>query len=501
MKRLSRYPVVLSTLLGALSPAAFAPLDWYLLLPLCLAALFWLSHDLSPRRAMACGFMFGTGQFAVGVSWVYVSLSTFGGMPMALAVVCVIGFVALLSLFPMLATGLPALIRGASPAQRLVLLLPAFWVSLEILRNHVLTGFSWLESGYSQTGHLLEAFAPVAGIHAVSLALSLCSGLLASLLVCGRRGHLGMIAGFTAIVLFALALTRVEWTEAFGEPVSTAMVQAVVPIERKWNPAEGEKITREYLELSSQHQDVDLIIWPESALTLFVDQLGAEFYDRLIRLETPLLAGFLERRPVARGFDYFNSAVLFDEPSAIYRKRHLVPFGEYTPLAFLFDPLARYFNIPMSILSAWPELQAPMDIAGYKVGISICYEDAFPQDIRATAGQAHFLVNLSEDAWFGKSLGPAQRMQMARMRSLETGRPMFRSSNTAYSAVIDHRGVVTALSRPFDIQVLRGTLQPRSGLTPYVRHGDVPVWGLIILMMLAGFWPGFGQRRNPAHSY
>ena len=172
---------------------------------------------------------------------------------------------------------------------------------------------------------------------------------------------------------------------------------------------------------------------------------------------------------------------------SLYRKEHLVPFGEFLPLRRLLAWLLDYLHIPMSDFTAWTEPQQPLHAAGTRIGVSICYEDAFPAQVRSPLPAALLLLNVSEDAWFGDSLAPHQRLQMARMRALESGRPMLRAANTGVSAVIDHRGTVTASSPQFERVVLRGTLQPMAGSTPYVRFGELPVLvtALLLLMVAA----------------
>ena len=473
-----------SLLLGALLPLGFEPFGWFWIVPLLLAALFVLLLEASFAKSLVCGFCFGCGAFAVGASWVYVSLTRFGGLPPPAAALCVLAFVALLSCFPMLATALQYPFRRLAPGLRLGVAMPVCWMAAEILRNHLFTGFPWLEIGYSQTGFWLGHAAPLVGVHGVGLLLATCSGLVAALAL-GRRKWTGIALIATALAPWSLA--KIDWTEPSGEPVTAALVQAVVPLDVKWNRERSATVAARYFELSASQRDLDLIVWPEAALPHFLDQVSDSFYDGVVALEAPLLAGFIERWPAGEGFRYYNSAVLFDDRSAVYRKRHLVPFGEYSPLEFLFTPLMRAFEVPRPILSPWTAPQQPMRIGAHRVGVGICYEDAFPHHLRRIARGADYLVNISEDAWFGDSLGPRQRLQMARMRSHEAGRPMFRVSNTGSSALIDHRGALVARSPDFETFVLRGELQPRAGVTPYMRFGDWPLLATMILMLAAAW--------------
>lgn len=490
-----RHPALAALAAGAATPFAFSPFDLFFLAPPALAVLF-LAWQGRPERRWQAAFAYGIGLFGVGVSWVYISLATFGNMPLALALVCVAGFIAILAGFPVLAALATRLVGGASEVVSLLLVFPACWVAAEVARNHLLTGFSWLESGYSQVGTPLANLATMSGVHGVSLVTAVLAGLLA----CAASGAGGRRLAWLALLplpyLAGHLAGRVAWTVEDGPPVRAALVQGNVPLATKWNLAAANRVAQRYLDLSRDIEEVDLIVWPESPLPFFIDQMGARFYDEVVALSAPLLSGFLERRPRPDGFDYYNSAVYFGLPAQTYRKQHLVPFGEYTPLAALFEPLVAFFDVPMSVLSPWRGEQAPMTIAGRAAAVSICYEDAFPADIRPLARQAQFLVNITEDAWFGDSLASAQRLQMARMRSIETARPMFRASNTGLATLIDHRGVVQAVS-PRNVEyVLTGALQPRDGETPYLRFGDGPLLLALVLMVLAGAVAGRRRRRQ-----
>lgn len=486
MRLPGRFPAATSLAAGLVMPLAFSPFDLFFIAPLALAWLFLVWLQVPLRRRVAAAFAFGLGIFGAGVSWVYVSLHDFGNMPPLLAAVCVAGFVALLALYPAIAALATGLFDRAGNAVRLLVVFPGLWAGVEIARNHLFTGFSWLEIGYSQVPSPLGNFGALAGVHGVSLLTAVSAALVAALVV-GLGARWRPLLLLVVVVAAGYLLSWIEWTRPDGAPVSAALVQGNVPLSTKWNFEAANRVARRYLELSREADDVDVIIWPESPLPFFIDQMGARFYDEVVSLPAPLLSGFLERVPVGeRGFDYHNSAILFDADTRVYRKRHLVPFGEYTPLPWLFEPVIGYFEVPMSVLSPWTGPQEPMPVAGRRAAVSICYEDAFPGDIRPFARDAEFLVNITEDAWFGDSLAPWQRLQMARMRSIETARPMLRASNTGLAAAIDHRGRVIALSPMFTEHVMTGTVQPRTGDTPYLVFGDVPVWIVIALALGVG---------------
>ena len=289
---------------------------------------------------------------------------------------------------------------------------------------------------------------------------------------------------------------KVEWTQPVGAPRQVALVQGNVPLAIKWRPEYRERIVANYLALSEAAlaTNVDLIVWPEASVPAYLDQMGS-LTDRLAGLararKVDFLFGVVERDAERRR--YYNSVVGIGHEPGFYRKQHLVPFGEFLPFQSWLSWLLDYLHIPMSDFSAGPPDQPLLTAAGHPIGVSICYEDAFGEEVIRSLPQATLLVNVSEDAWFGDSLASHQRLQMARMRALESGRPMLRAANTGPSALIDHRGVVVTQSVQFKAQILKAEVQPRSGATPYVRVGNWPVLlGLVGLLMFL-LWQ---NRRN-----
>jgi apolipoprotein N-acyltransferase len=251
--------------------------------------------------------------------------------------------------------------------------------------------------------------------------------------------------------------------------------------------------------MTNNLEDRDLIVWPESALPYYIDEVSDRIWLSMRRHPADFLVGLLERITDGRRVETYNSVVaITDGVPQTYRKSHLVPFGEYLPLKPVFGWVIDYLKIPMSDFNAWRDgEQGPLQVAGTQVGVTICYEDAFPEELAQPLPDANLLVNVSEDAWFGDSLGPHQRMQMARMRAMETARPMLRAANTGVTAIIDHRGVVMAQSRQFVPAVVKGTVQPMRGATPYVRWGNTAIVVLCVLLALVA---GLAGSRYPRSS-
>jgi apolipoprotein N-acyltransferase len=477
---------------GLALPLAFAPFSLYPVAVLSPAVLFAVWRCAAPGRAAWRGFLYGAGAFSVGVSWVYVSLHEFGNMPAALAGVTVGLFVGLLALFPALAGWAQARLCPAGSPVCAVLAQPAAWVLCEWMRGWAFTGFPWLSLGYSQVASPLAGLAPLAGVHGVGLAVAVTAAALAAAVGTPRRTAAAMLLVAGAVWALGAAAGTAQWTRPDGPALRAALVQGNVALERKWRAEERGTIIEHYLSLSEDVAGADVILWPEAAIPGFLHDLGEPFWERLRRLTgqgSTVMFGALERDLDAPGKPYYNVVVAVDAGGRhLYRKRHLVPFGEYLPLSGLFGWLLDYLSIPMSDFAAWSGVQGPLPAGAVRVGVSICYEDAFGAEARRVLPGASVLANFSEDAWFGDSLGPRQRLDMARMRALESGRPALRVANTGISAAFDAGGREIARTRQFVVDVLPVSVQPRQGATPYVRTGDAPVLGVALALAGLGGW-------------
>lgn len=471
----------LAVLSGAAGVLCFAPCDLFWLAPLVWFAFFLLlRRAASPREAMLDGFGFGLGFFLGGVSWVYVSLSVFGGMPWWLAGLAAFLFCAVMALFPMLAG---ALFKRWQPAEtwRQAVFFAVLIALADWLRSWIFSGFPWLAVGYSQTPPSpLAGFAPLLGVHGLSLLVAL-SG---ALLVRWRLG-LPLLVG---LAIGGFGLRQVAWTTPVGEPVSVALIQGNIPQEMKFEPAAFIHTLNLYLDLLEQHP-AQLSILPETAIPAFFDQLPANYIEALKLTAQShggdLIAGVL----TGDGEHYWNSAVsLGRSPTQSYSKTHLVPFGEVIPPGFSwFLDLA---HIPLAAFTRGPDKQAPLAVAGQQVAINICYEDVFGEEIIGALPQAGILANLSNTAWFGHSLAQPQHLQIARMRAAETGRPMLRATNTGMTAIIEAGGELQAVLPPFTTAVLHGSVRAYEGLTPYARFGNLAFLLLAALGLLVSQWRG-----------
>jgi apolipoprotein N-acyltransferase len=494
---------------GAAAVLGFAPFGVPALPVAALALLLLLWHAAAtPRAAAALGFAFGLGLYGAGVSWVYVALAGFGEMPAPLAALATIAFVAYVALWPALVGWIAARLAPARSIARL-LAAAALWPLAEWTRGWLFTGFPWLALGYAQLpGSALAGFAPLGGVYLVSLASALAAACAAYALdaLAMRRPVLRALGvpGAAVVLLLAAgaALRAVSWTQEHGEPLTVSLLQGNVAQEQKFDPGFRAATFRLYDELVEQSRG-RLVVMPESAYPMFGNQLPASVVrglaDVAAQRDGLVLAGLFTAEPPLPGTTdrrFYNTvAALGGEEVALYRKRHLVPFGESIPFKAWLGPLLdRVLAIPLADQTAGDADQAPFAVAGHRVAVNICYEDAFGSELIGAARSADILVNVTNDAWYGHSIAAWQHNQIAAMRALELGRPMLRSTNTGVTSYIDADGHVRALLPWFTRGVLDVTLRGREGLTPFVRFGNaVPVLACLALAAGAVF---AGRRRR-----
>jgi apolipoprotein N-acyltransferase len=473
--------------LGALTVTGYAPF-WLFPLPLLtFAGLFALWQRAPDARAAAItGFVFGIGWFVAGVSWVYVSLHTFGAMPAPLGAAVTLLFCAYLALHPAVIGYLSRRFR-LSPTLNWIVFVPAAFTLIEWLRGWLWTGFPWLNPGYSQAPDSpLAGYAPVLGVHGITLLLLATAGALSLLADPVLRSRLRNLwpwpAALLALWIAGAALKNVAWTEATGTRVTVSLLQGNIEQDLKWREDHLRSTLETYLRMV-RASDARLTILPETALPLFLRDVPAEYLEALAaqarRNNGDLLLGIPERKA---NDGYYNSVVsLGSAESQTYRKDHLVPFGEFIPLRPLLGAIVSQLAIPLQDFARGGSGQKPLSVAGEQVAINICYEDAFGEEIIRQLPQATILVNVSNVAWFGRSIAPPQHLQIAQMRALETGRYMLRATNTGVTAVIAPDGHVEAAAPEFTRTVLTHEVPGMRGATPFVRWGNLAALALCVL--------------------
>ena len=486
--------------LGAATVAGFAPM--YLFpVPLATLAVLMLQwrHAQTPRRAAQLGWFFGLGFFLTGVSWVYVSLHTFGAMPAPVAAFVTLLFCAYLALFPAAAGYLAAILLVRTPV-KYALLVPVAWALLEWVRGWLFTGFPWLAVGYSQIPMSpLAGYAPVLGIGGVTLATAVTSGLLMTLAARGPGGTRLMRhpALYVLILLWACGygLQQVRWTAPSGAPVSVSLLQGNIAQDLKWQPDHVRTTLDTYRRLALESKS-RLVVMPETALPLFLRDVPEDYLADLAAHARDNGGDILIGVPEGSPHDaYYNSVVsLGTAPGQVYRKRHLVPFGEFIPLRPVLGWIVQTLAIPLQDFSRGAENSLPLAVAGERVAVNICYEDAFGEEIIRQLPAATLLVNTSNVAWFGRSIAPYQHLQISQARALETGRYMLRATNTGMTAIVDPRGEVVALAPQFAPATVTHDVQGYVGSTPYVRWGNSALLALCVLLAGVGCIAGRARR-------
>ena len=487
-------PLLAAAGAGACTVFAFAPFAVPGVALATLTLLLWLwSHARSPRDGAWLGLAFGAGLFGAGSSWLYIAIEAFGGMPPWLAAIAIAMLTVYLALWPALAGYLCVRLAPAGSLRRLLIGAGAFTLA-EWIRSYLFTGFPWLALGYTQVpGGAFAGYAPLGGVYLVTLVLVLAAALLAHMTDALPRNARWTVAlcaiGVGVLATVGVAAARVEWTRPAGAPLAVSLVQGNVLQGVKFDPQFRATTFDRYLGLVEQSRG-RLVVLPESAFPMFSDEVPDAVLLSLIRMASArngdVLLGLFTAEPPEPGSDeprYYNTVVVLgDSDLQFYRKNHLVPFGETIPLKPIIGWFVRsVLHIPLADQARGGATQPALRVAGQRVAVNICYEDAFGAELVHGAREAHLLVNVTNDAWYGRSIAAEQHNQIAAMRALELGRPMLRATNTGITSAIDERGREIARLPWFESGVLEVSIAGRDGETPYLRFGDVPMLALALL--------------------
>ena len=470
---------------GLLIPLGFAPFNYFFVPLLCFCLLFYQWTNDNPKFAFIHGYLFGFGMFATGVNWLHISINMFGGMNLIGSLLCTYILVAYLAIYPALVGFIAKRYFSSSLHAFLLIAIPLLWVISEWSRAWVFTGFPWLQLGYSQLDSPLRGLFPIGGIYLTSWVMIFLSCLLVYSLRAQTKVKITTYLAFIIIWGICWGLSNKNWIENDSDEISVALIQGAIPQEQKWRPENRQSSFDLYKNLSAPYWDSDLVIWPETAVPAFY-HLAPDFMNELTNLANETTTDILVGLPIKdlETEDYFNSAIVFSDNESVYHKRHLVPFGEYLPFDSLTRPFLNFLEIPMSDFSSGAQSKPLVSGRNIDIGISICYEDTFGNEVIQALPEAGILVNISNDAWFGDSLAPHQHLQMARARALETGRYMLRATNTGISAIINERGKIIERSRQFEPDTVHAIVSVFEGKTPYVMLAPIPVMPIIFLILI-----------------
>lgn len=526
------------TLAGAVHALTFAPgplPDWALaltqILALAVAARVTLTAP-SAKQAWGRGWLFAFVTYAVGLYWLFISMHRYGGLAAPLAVAGVLALSAFLALFPATASALARrftpLTPDAAPSRILsaTLAWAALWAGFEWLRAVLLTGFPWLNIGYAQVDSPIAGWAPIVGVHGMAFVAAFVAAAIASLWQPSRKTSMDSRQALAAGIAVALAaagwpLSRMDWSSPSGDPLNVRLVQGNIEQSQKFDPALLEQSLVRHLELTalppaSGVPAPQLVILPETVLPIFQDQLDPRAWDAwrgvAARGNMTIAMGVPLHDRVNGRDRYTNSVMGFDGNTPVehlvagstamrYDKRHLVPWGEYVPPGFHW--FVNMLNIPLGDFDRGAQRQTPFAVGGQHIAFNICYEDLFGPDLLPALlpgpnGEpgATILVNVSNLGWFGDSWALRQHLQIGRLRTMETARPMLTSTNTGITAAIDAKGRVAAQLAPLQAGVLPVSVQGMTGLTPYARFGDKIALALVGLALIGAFGSSRKTRRG-----
>lgn len=479
---------------GTLITLSLAPFNLWPLAIIALMALHSLLCAGSVRQSLYTGAAFGIGLLLSGAYWVYVSMHDHGGASPLLAGIMTLGFCSGIGLLVAPFTGFyRRFIHQQQPSPHAALLnssgFAALWLLAEWFRSWFLTGFPWLFTGYSQLNAPLSGWAPVVGTLGIGFMLAFSAAVISQSLQ--QRRSLALLLMPMALFASGWLLQTINWTEAKNERAyRVALVQANIAQEDKWNPAFKQPIMRHYQQVTEQQDAIDLVVWPETAIPEYLHRAGhylQHLDDSLQRKNTALILGLPSaQRAADGGVIIYNTLVTAGSASGIYHKQKLVPFGEYVPLENLLRGLIEFFNLPMSAFSPGPANQPPLSAQDLHIQPYICYEIVYPDFVTASATQADVLLTVSNDSWFGSSIGPLQHLQMAQMRALEAGRYLIRATNNGVTAVIDNKGRITDRLPQFTEGVLNSRVYAYQGLTPVMQYGTLPavIFSVLVLAII-----------------
>lgn len=491
-------PRLIAVFSGLIFPFAIAP---FFLWPIVIASLMGLLfslQDCSAKEAALRTWLFGLAKFSVGTSWIYVSMHDHGGTPAILAILMIGLFSAFLATFP--AMFMYGFQRFYNLKQSLpiinILAFSSLWFLYEWFRSWILTGFPWLFAGDAQLHTWLNGWAPILSVYGLSFFSAITAGALYYTIKNKQPLYLSLLL----IWPMGLLLQGVQWTEQTSQ-LTVSAVQGNIAQEKKWLPEQRSPTLNAYLDQTRQHWDSDLILWPETAVTVLKDQFQT-YLDKInteaIDNKSTLITGIPFR--YTQGPDkgaFHNSILAIGLGDGLYHKQKLVPFGEYIPLEDAIRGILPFFDLPMSSFKKGANDQELLKVEKennlFLIAPFICYEIVYPEFVANMAKESDLLITISNDAWFGDSLGPKQHMAIAQMRALETQRYLLRSTNTGITALVNHKGDIINQLPTNQRATLTAQAQTRQGLTPFMSLGLWPLLIFAFLILIIGYW-GYGYK-------
>lgn len=480
---------------GALFPFAFSPVSLPGLAIISIAGLFVLLQTTKNKwQSFYHGWSYGSGLFGVGTSWIYISIHTYGHAEPWVAFLLTVLFCTFMGLYIACFT---LVYYGLFHSKLLwikVIAFSALWVIFEFIRANLFTGFPWLLLGFSQMETPMRYLAPIVGVYGLSFLVAL-SGCLLGFAIIRMKGSvikpiLCPLSLMLSLYLLPYCLHRISWSKPSSEKTSVSIIQGNINENEKWLPGAYKKTLDRYIELSRQvPKNTQIIVWPEGAIPfpypqarLFLEQLPTLVNQR----QATILAGIPYEHP-KKNNQYYNAIVrLENNQTSQYYKHHLVPFGEYLP-ATVFREIAEYLHVAVYETARGEVNQPLLSIKNIPTLPFICYEIAYADILLKALPKVQLLLTISDDAWFGHSMARAQHLQMAQMRSLQSGRYQIVATNNGISAIINPKGDIIATVPSFETHILNSSIKAMTGMTPWAYVGDnliIVALGLLCFLLL-----------------
>ena len=494
--------IILAVLSGLLMTASFPKanlggLAWVAFIP-----LFYAIKGVSPRKSFKLGFLTGIVHYATLLYWIVGVVNYYGHVPTLLSLIIFMLLVFYLGLYPGLFSAAVSQLRAISFP--FYLTAPFFWVALEYVRSFFLSGFPWENLGYSQYDQLrLIQISDIFGVYGLSALIMAVNGVLFEFLNSVRRNRttkwialaaVGLVLG-GSLVYGTWRIQRTDKMAGDAPKRTVALAQGNVDQSVKWLPSFQHETLRRYVSLSKAalQTSPDLIVWPETALPFYFlhnDDLTAQVLELVRDCAVYFIFGSPSFLRTEQGIRYYNSAYLVDPTGKVvgkYDKVHLVPYGEYVPLK-------RFFPFLGKIVEAVGDFDSGkkgqvLSWGNEKIGILICFESIFPELARAMANNgAQLLINITNDAWFGRSSAPYQHLSMVVFRAVENHMAVARAANTGVSAYVDPVGRLLDQTPLFEEAMRSRTLPMMNHKTFYARHGDIFAIGCVFICLIVCIW-------------
>jgi apolipoprotein N-acyltransferase len=477
---------LLATIAGILFTLAFAPFDYAYLALLALSLLFASWRNITPRRALLRGYLFGLGSFSLGVSWVYISIHDFGKANMLSSGLLTCLFVGFWALFPALAGYLSVIIQPINRGLIPMIVMPVVWLLIEYFRGYLmLNGFPWLQIAYSQLETPLAGYIPIIGVYGTGFLVALTASVIVFMFQT-RKHWLLLATTLAALWATGSVLQTMKWTYAIGSPIRVSLIQGNITQDQKWLPENRLNTLRYYKTMTEAHWDSAVIVWPETSIPAYLSEVNKWFLLPLSKAAQQNNTDLIVSLPAHGNSENekYNAVMTLGKETAMYRKKHLLPFGEYLPWQPVSGFILNRLGLKLGDFKPGGIDQPLLKAGGYPFITSICYEDAFGEEGIRGLRDAAYLVNVTNDGWFGNSIEPHQHLQIARMRAMETGRFLLRSTNTGVTALVAPDGKIISQAPLFKATVLTETITPMGGMTPYASSGDKPVIYVMVILLI-----------------